>query len=156
MEETTFDKKDDISEEEMNDIISYINSWDYEKYERDMEIREALQLLKNKMLKDEKEKEEKLNQLREKEKRDMIENKILNDNNNNQNQNEDNNNNNNNNNNEQETNNLINTNYYNYNNDNLNNENDINNNNNYQELTEEEKLNLEKNWNSSVKILYNF
>ena len=155
MEETTFDKKDDISEEEMNDIISYINSWDYEKYERDMEIREALQLLKNKMLKDEKEKEEKLNQLREKEKRDMIENKILNDNNNNQNQNEDNNNNNNNNN-EQETNNLINTNYYNYNTDNLNNENDINNNNNYQELTEEEKLNLEKNWNSSVKILYNF
>ena len=133
MEETTFDKKDDISEEEMNDIISYINSWDYEKYERDMEIREALQLLKNKMLKDEKEKEEKLNELREKEKREMIDNKKLNDN---QNQNEDNNNNNNIQINEQETTNLINTDNYNINN--LNYENDINNNNNnYQELTED-------------------
>ena len=52
-----YKKKDDISEEEMNDIISYINSWSYEKYEKDMEVREALQLLKNKMIKDEQEKE---------------------------------------------------------------------------------------------------
>ena len=52
-----YKKKDDIYEEEMNDIISYINSWSYEKYEKDMEVREALQLLKNKMIKDEQEKE---------------------------------------------------------------------------------------------------
>lgn len=38
-----------IDEEEMNKIIGYIGNLDYEKYARDLEIREALQLIKNKM-----------------------------------------------------------------------------------------------------------
>ena len=29
----------DITEEEMKDIINYINTWDYEKYERESEER---------------------------------------------------------------------------------------------------------------------
>ena len=48
------DKKDplldDIDEKEnIDDIINYLNSLDYDKYCKDMEIREALSLLKNKM-----------------------------------------------------------------------------------------------------------
>ena len=50
-----------MDEEEMKDVLGYINSLDYEKYARDMEIREALQLIKNKMEKDQKEKESKAN-----------------------------------------------------------------------------------------------
>lgn len=53
------DEGDKIDEEEMKDVLGYINSLDYEKYFRDREIREALQLIKNKMEKDLKEKEEK-------------------------------------------------------------------------------------------------
>ena len=33
----------------MKNIINYINKLDYDKYAKDMEIREALQLIKNKM-----------------------------------------------------------------------------------------------------------
>ncbi len=57
----------EISEEEMKNIINYINSLDYEKYEKDMEVREALLLLKNKMKKEEEEKRQELNNLKMKE-----------------------------------------------------------------------------------------
>ena len=57
----------EITEEEMKSIINYINNWDYEKYERDLEVREALLLLRDKMKKDEKEKEMQFNELKRKE-----------------------------------------------------------------------------------------
>ena len=57
----------EITEEEMKSIINYINNWDYEKYERDLEVREALLLLRDKMKKDEKEKEKQFNELKRKE-----------------------------------------------------------------------------------------
>lgn len=57
----------EISEEEMKSIINYINTWDYEKYERDMEVREALLLLRNKMKQEEEEKERQINELRKQE-----------------------------------------------------------------------------------------
>ena len=57
----------EITEEEMKNIINYINNWDYEKYERDLEVREALLLLRDKMKKDEKEKEKQFNELKRKE-----------------------------------------------------------------------------------------
>ena len=57
----------DITEEEMKNIINYINTWDYEKYERDSEIREALLLLRTKMKQEEEEKEKKMNELKRKE-----------------------------------------------------------------------------------------
>ena len=57
----------DITEEEMKDIINYINTWDYEKYERDSEVREALLLLRTKMKQEEEEKEKKMNELKRKE-----------------------------------------------------------------------------------------
>ena len=44
--------------ENIEDVISYLNGLDYDKYCKDMEIREALTLLKHKM---DKEKEEKIN-----------------------------------------------------------------------------------------------
>ena len=44
-----------------------MSTWTIEKYEKDHEIREALQLLKNKMIKDEKEKEIMMEELRKKE-----------------------------------------------------------------------------------------
>ena len=56
--------KDPLLEEELDDkeniedVISYLNGLDYDKYCKDMEIREALTLLKHKM---DKEKEEKIN-----------------------------------------------------------------------------------------------
>lgn len=58
IEETKEEAKDnilneeDMNEEEMNKILEYINSLDYDKYVRDLEIREAFQLIKNKMLKE--------------------------------------------------------------------------------------------------------
>ena len=52
----------EISENELKDIIDFINNWDYEKYERDSEVREALLLLRNKMKKEEEEKAQKLNE----------------------------------------------------------------------------------------------
>ena len=57
----------DITEEEMKNIINYINTWDYEKYERDSEVREALLLLRTKMKQEEEEREKKLSELRRKE-----------------------------------------------------------------------------------------
>ena len=64
------DKKDvplldgDLDENEnIDDVINYLNGLDYDKYCKDMEIREALTLLKNKMdkEKEEKDKEEEKN-----------------------------------------------------------------------------------------------
>ena len=104
-----------ITENEMNNIIAYINSWDYEKYQRDKEIREAFQLLKSKMIKDEKEKEKELNKLKKKEYNYNLNININNDDNNNED--------------------LLN-----------NNKKEI------KELTNEEKIILEKNWNNSTKI----
>ena len=58
----------EITESEMKEIIDFINNWDYEKYERDAEVREALLLLRTKMKQEEEEKAKKLNELRIKEK----------------------------------------------------------------------------------------
>ena len=57
----------DITEEEMKGIINYINTWDFEKQQRDLEVREALLLLRNKMKEEEKKKEKQLNDLKKKE-----------------------------------------------------------------------------------------
>lgn len=52
-----FDNDDKMNEEEMNQIIKYISDLDFDKYQKDLEIREAFQLLKNKIKKEEKEKQ---------------------------------------------------------------------------------------------------
>ena len=130
-----------ITENEMNDIIAYINSWDYEKYQRDKEIREAFQLLKSKMIKDEKEKEKELNKLKKIEQNYTLSGVKMN-----QNENVDENIN------YRENDNNYNLNI-NINNDNNNNEDLLNNNKKeIKELTNEEKIILEKNWNNSTKI----
>ena len=117
----------EISESEMKEIIDFINNWDYEKYERDSEVREALLLLRSKMKQEEKEKEKKFEELRKKEKNDKLNNK-----------------------------NEVDENYKdediedcNKNNDEIQNNNKVNN-----ELSEQEKEILEKNWNSSTKPEY--
>ena len=47
---------DDLNKEDIDEIVDYLKDLDYEKYTHDMEIREALELLKSKMKKDEEEK----------------------------------------------------------------------------------------------------
>ena len=118
----------EITENEMKEIIDFINNWDYEKYERDSEVREALLLLRSKMKEEEKEKAQYLKELRIKEKNEII---------NNQNNNDI----------IEEEENKI---------DNLNMPDQIYNNNNKinVELSEKEKEMLEKNWNSSTKPDY--
>ena len=117
----------EITESEMKEIIDFINNWDYEKYERDSEVREALLLLRSKMKKEEEEKAQQLKELRIKEKNEIINNQINNDNI------------------EEEEN----------KNDNLYTPDQINNNNKINvELSEKEKEMLEKNWNSSTKPDY--
>ena len=117
----------EITESEMKEIIDFINNWDYEKYERDSEVREALLLLRSKMKKEEEEKAQQLKELRIKEKNEIINNQINNDNI------------------EEEEN----------QNDNLYTPEQINNNNKINvELSEKEKEKLEKNWNSSTKPDY--
>lgn len=133
------DFRDRITENEMNDIIAYINSWDYEKYQRDKEIREAFQLLKSKMIKDEKEKEKELKKLKK-----IEQNYTLSGVKTNQNENI-----------EENINYIENNNNYDINitNNNNNNEEQINNDKKeIKELTNEEKIILEKNWNNSTKI----
>jgi len=127
-----------ITENEMNDIIAYINSWDYEKYQRDKEIREAFQLLKSKMIKDEKEKEKELKKLKK-----IEQNYTLSGVKTNQNENI-----------EENINYIENNNNYDINiTNNNNNEEQINNDKKeIKELTNEEKIILEKNWNNSTKI----
>ena len=117
----------EITESEMKEIIDFINNWDYEKYERDSEVREALLLLRSKMKKEEEEKAQQLKELRIKEKNEIINNQIDNDHieeKENQNDNI-------------------------YIPDQINNNNKIN-----VELSEKEKEMLEKNWNSSTKPDY--
>ena len=133
------DFRDRITENEMNDILAYINSWDYEKYQRDKEIREAFQLLKSKMIKDEKEKEKELKKLKK-----IEQNYTLSGVKTNQNENI-----------EENINYIENNNNYDINitNNNNNNEEQINNDKKeIKELTNEEKIILEKNWNNSTKI----
>lgn len=123
----------EISEEEMKSIINYINTWDFEKYQRDLEVREALLLLRHKMKEEEKEKEKQFNLLKKKE--TIIPDKNINNDNNQKNikvlEEE-----------KLEP-------------DNKNNDISINNNINENvfkdELSEKEKELLEKNWNSSTK-----
>ena len=116
----------EISENEMKEIIDFINNWDYEKYERDSEVREALLLLRSKMKQEEKEKEQKLEELRIKEQNEAInkinENEII----------------------EEEI----------KDDNNINIEDKSNNNKNFIELSEQDKEILEKNWNSSTKPEY--
>ena len=64
---TSLEEDKEISENEMKEIIGYINTIDYEKYEKDHEIQEALLLLKNKMMKEEMEKQNHLNYITGKE-----------------------------------------------------------------------------------------
>jgi hypothetical protein len=45
-----FDKDD--NEDEVNNLLNFVNNLDYEKYAKDLEIREALYLIKNKVEKD--------------------------------------------------------------------------------------------------------
>jgi hypothetical protein len=133
------DLRDRITENEMNDIIAYINSWDYEKYQRDKEIREAFQLLKSKMIKDEKEKEKELKKLKKIEQNYTLSGVKMN-----QNENI-----------EENINYIENNNNYDINitNNNNNNEEQLNNDKKeIKELTNEEKIILEKNWNNSTKI----
>lgn len=52
--------EENISENEMDDIIKYINGLSFEQYQKDMEIREALELIKSKMIKEEQQKTEKM------------------------------------------------------------------------------------------------
>jgi hypothetical protein len=66
----------EITENEMKEIIDFINNWDYEKYERDSEVREALLLLRSKMKKEEEEKDQQIEELRIKEKNAIINNNI--------------------------------------------------------------------------------
>ena len=116
----------EITENEMKEIIDFINNWDYEKYERDSEVREALLLLRSKMKKEEEEKAQQLKELRIKEKNEIINNQIDNE------QIE-----------EKEN-----------QNDNIYIPDQINNNKINVELSEKEKEMLEKNWNSSTKPDY--
>ena len=109
----------------MKEIIDFINNWDYEKYERDAEVREALLLLRSKMKKEEAEKEKQLEELRIKEKNtkdDKEEEEFKNNKTN-----------------------IIEAQLNSYENNN----NKIN-----DELSEQEKEVLEKNWNSSTKPEY--
>lgn len=119
----------DITEEEMKDLINYISTWDYEKYERDAEVREALLLLRHKMQKEEEEKEAQLQKLKEKE---NIDNNIKNEESKNEKEN------------------IINEYIQNEEKQSKINENNINNVI-KDELSEQEKDKLEKNWNSSTR-----
>ena len=118
----------EISENEMKEIINFINNWDYEKYERDSEVREALLLLRTKMKQEEEEKEKKLKELRIKEKSEEI---IV-------------------------DNNIFNNDKIYKEKEILNDENNTNNNNKIinNELSEKEKEMLEKNWVNSTRPEY--
>ena len=113
----------------MKDLINYISTWDYEKYERDAEVREALLLLRHKMQKEEEEKEAQLQKLKEKE---NIDNNIKNEESKNEKEN------------------IINEYIQNEEKQSKINENNINNVI-KDELSEQEKDKLEKNWNSSTR-----
>ena len=50
-------EEDEIYKEDINNIVDYLSNLDYEKYSRDMEIKEALMILKTKMDKEQENKE---------------------------------------------------------------------------------------------------
>ena len=50
-------EEESINKEDIKDIVDYLSNLDYEKYSRDMEIKEALMILKTKMDKQQEEKE---------------------------------------------------------------------------------------------------
>lgn len=52
--------EEDIAENEMDDIIKFINGLSFEQYQKDMEIKEALQLIKSKMIKEEEDKQQRM------------------------------------------------------------------------------------------------
>ena len=120
----------EITENELEEIITFINNWDYQKYERDSEVREALLLLRTKMKKEEEEKAKSLEELRLKEKNEMINNTNINPDIENEIKNE----------NENDI-------YIREQSNNSNNKINV-------ELSEKEKELLEKNWNSSTKPEY--
>lgn len=45
-------------EEDIDDVLNFLNNLDYDEYKKDMELREALQLIKQKMWKEQKKKED--------------------------------------------------------------------------------------------------
>ena len=49
--------EEEINKEDIKDIVDYLSNLDFEKYSRDMEIKEALMILKTKMDKDQEEKD---------------------------------------------------------------------------------------------------
>ena len=51
-ENKKLNEEDEISGQEIGNIVEYLKSLNFEKYNRDMEIREALELIKSKMNKD--------------------------------------------------------------------------------------------------------
>ena len=63
--------EDEIKQEDIKDIVDYLSNLDYEKYSRDMEIKEALMILKTKMEKVQEKKDKE--QEKEKEKIKIIE-----------------------------------------------------------------------------------
>ena len=50
-------EEDEINKENIKDIVDYLSNLDYEKYSRDMEVKEALMILKTKMDKEREQKE---------------------------------------------------------------------------------------------------
>lgn len=117
-------EEDTITENEMDEIVSFIAGMTYEQYQYDREIREALMLIKSKMMKEEEEKQKRMKEEYENEKKQLKENE------------------------EQNNNNAI----INYSDDiNNNSKQKIEQYN--KDLTFEEKTALEKNWNNSVNII---
>ena len=126
-------EEDIITENEMDEIVSFIAGMTYEQYQYDREIREALLLIKSKMIKEEEEKQKRMKEEFENEKKQIKEDEEQNNNNN-------------------ELNKKTIINY----------SDEINLKNSNQkiapcdkELTFEEKTILEKNWNNSVNIFLN-
>ena len=58
--------EDEIKQEDIKDIVDYLSNLDYEKYSRDMEIKEALMILKTKMDKVQEEEDKELEKQNEK------------------------------------------------------------------------------------------
>ena len=68
-------EEEEINKEDIKDIVDYLSNLDYEKYSRDMEIKEALTILKSKIDKEQEEKNKEQEIQNEKVK--IIENKTL-------------------------------------------------------------------------------
>lgn len=120
-------EEDTITENEMDEIVSFIAGMTYEQYQYDREIREALMLIKSKMIKEEEEKQKRMKEEYENEKKQLKENEVQNNNNA-----------------------IINY------SDDINPDNSKQKIEQYdKDLTFEEKTALEKNWNNSVSITFN-